>query len=85
MEQILKIRKSGGASIASIPKPALESLGLSVGQDVKWSVKNHKLVLEPIETETLESLLVGVTREMMKPTEEERVWMGSEIGKELIV
>ncbi len=84
MDQVLTIRKSGGASIVSLPKSALEMLGLSVGQAVEWSVKDHALILVPVQKETLASLLAGVTREVMKPTQDEREWMGGEKGKEIL-
>lgn len=87
MGQTLKIRKSGGASIVSLPKSALESLGMAVGQAFEWSVENSMLILKPAEPELsieeeLAEYLKGFPKH--KRTEEEREWMEmTPVGREV--
>lgn len=82
----LQIRKSGGASIVSIPKPILESLGLSVGSVVDLTVENHKIVLTPKSRETtLEELLAASPKSKLKINAEDKEWLSSAaVGQELI-
>lgn len=82
----LQIRKSGGASIVSIPKPILESVGLSVGSVVDVTVEDHKIVISPKSTETsLEELLAASPRSKLKIQQEDKDWLSSPaVGQELI-
>lgn len=82
----LLIRKSGGASIVSIPKSILESLGLAVGSTVDITVENHKIVLSPkLEESTLEELLADSPRSKLKILPEDKDWLSSPaVGQELI-
>ncbi len=82
----LQIRKSGGASIVSIPKPILESLGLSVGSLVDLTVENQKIVLTPKSQEsTLEELLAASPRRKLKIKPEDKDWLSSPaVGQELM-
>lgn len=82
----LLIRKSGGASIVSIPKPILQSLGLSVGSIVELTVENNRIVLSPKSSETtLEELLAASPKSKLKILPEDRDWLSSPaVGQELI-
>ena len=82
----LSIRQSGGASIVSIPKPILKSLGLAVGSVLDVSVEDHKIVLSPVSREvTLDELLAGSPKNKLKIRAEDKVWLGSSpVGKELL-
>ncbi len=69
------IRRSGGASIVSIPKSVLGSMGLDVGSELELTVENRTIVMKPRAKElTLDDILVGCTPELLAMTEEEREW-----------
>ncbi|WP_257274338.1 AbrB/MazE/SpoVT family DNA-binding domain-containing protein, partial [Endozoicomonas sp. SESOKO4] len=56
----IAVRKSGGASIVSIPKAVLKTLGITVGSKLNLSIEDNKIVLSPVKEElTLEALLEG--------------------------
>jgi len=86
MEQTLKVRKSGGAKIISLPPFAVEKLGLDVGSRLTIKTVGQTIVLEPSDPEDseekLNALLKGVTPELMKPTKEEKAFLDSTVGKE---
>ncbi|OGO91859.1 MAG: transcriptional regulator [Coxiella sp. RIFCSPHIGHO2_12_FULL_44_14] len=81
----LAIRKSGGASIVSIPKSVLKLVGLGVGSEVELSLENHRIVLTPIEKEvTLEDLLAGSPKEKLTLDTADREWLNiTPKGKEI--
>ena len=78
------IRQSGGASIVSIPKAIVKTLGLQIGSQLDLSIENGHIILTPVEDElTLESLLDGSPKECFKITDEDREWLDMPpIGKE---
>lgn len=86
MDNVLKskVRRSGGALILSIPKAVQEALELTVDSAVSLSVVRKKLLVEPVRDVTLESLLNGLGPEDFAPTEEDKIWMDSEVGGEAI-
>ena len=70
------IRQSGGASIVSLPKAIVKTLGLHIGSKLELSLKDNQIILTPIkEEETLESLLAGSPKESFKVTEEDKEWL----------
>lgn len=69
------IRKSGNASIVSIPKKFLELLGLDVGDEIDIDVKDKQITIKPHKIETLESLLANSDKESFKVLDEDRDWL----------
>ena len=65
------IRKSGNASIISIPKKLLELLNLHVGDKVNIDVKDKKIVLTPDNNMTLEQMLDASPSESFKVIEDD--------------
>ena len=60
---MMTIRKTGGASVVTIPKAILRSLNLENGSQLEYSVENGAIVLRPVAKDdplTLEQLLDGV-------------------------
>lgn len=82
----LTIRKSGGASVVSIPKAILKSLGLSVGSAIDLSIVDDKIVLAPTAGEmTLESLIAASSRGSLRPLPEDKEWLDRpSVGRELL-
>src|SRR5690554_4167679 len=82
----IAIRRSGGASIVSLPKTVIEMMHLSVGSTLDLTIEEGKIVLTPSKDDlTLEQLLEGCTRETFAMTEEEREWHDMKpIGREII-
>ncbi|WOG28511.1 AbrB/MazE/SpoVT family DNA-binding domain-containing protein [Endozoicomonas sp. 8E] len=81
----IAVRKSGGASIVSIPKVVLKTLGIKVGSRLNLSIEDNKIVLSPVEEElTLEALLEGSPAERLVMTDEDKEWLGMlPAGKEI--
>lgn len=80
----ISIRRSGGASIVSLPKSILSTLGLDIGSKLDLSIDDGQIVLKPIEEElTLEDVLAGSPKERLQLLEEDRVWFDSVQGKEI--
>lgn len=81
----IAIRQSGGASIISIPKAILSTLGLQVGSSLELSIEDNRIVLTPAsEEQTLDDLLAGSPRANLQITEEDKEWIGSTpVGKEI--
>lgn len=81
----IAIRQSGGASIVSLPKAILSTLGLQVGSHLNLSIENNRIVLTPTAEEpTLEELLAGSPKANMAMTKEDREWLSdAPKGKEI--
>lgn len=82
----LTIRKSGNASIVSLPKLLLEQIGVSVGDSFNATLQDGKIILEPSKVKelTLEQILEGITPETYQ-TAEDQDWMHMRpVGKELL-
>ena len=81
----LCIRQSGGANIISIPKAILRSLNLHPGSSLSLSIKNHAIVLTPVEEKpTLKSLLAGSPKAKLSKTEEDDNWLNIRaVGEEI--
>ena len=81
----IAVRQSGGASIISIPKAILKTLGLSVGSKLDLSLVDNKIVLSPVQEEpSLEELLAASPKQSFAVTEEDREWLDAKpMGKEL--
>ncbi|MCP5015833.1 MAG: AbrB/MazE/SpoVT family DNA-binding domain-containing protein [Ketobacter sp.] len=78
---VVTIRRSGGASVISLPKRALSALGLAVGSRLSVSIRDGGIVLSPQEEAlTLESILAGSPKERLLLTEEDREWLGAKPG-----
>ena len=79
------IRKSGGASIISIPKVILRTLALDAGASLDLSIEDNKIILTPIkESLTLEAILEGSPKSALRLTEEDQLWLNSQsVGKEI--
>lgn len=78
------IRRSGNASIISLPKTLLEQMNAGVGDNLEISYQDGKIILQrPKKRKTLEEMLIGVTPEMFQ-TEEDLEWMEMKpVGKEI--
>ena len=82
----LTIRKSGNASIVSLPKLLLEQIGVGIGDSFNATLQDGKIILEPsrVEELTLEQILEGITPETYQ-TAEDQEWMNMRpVGKELL-
>ncbi len=78
------VRKSGGATIVSIPKVVTELAGITVGTVLDLSVVDHTIVLKPKKELTLEQLLADSPKEKLELTEEDKAWMSMPpVGKEV--
>ncbi len=72
----ISIRQSGGASIVSLPKAVLKTLGLSVGSRLELSIVDSAIVLKAAKVEeTLEELLAASPKERFAITTEDRIWL----------
>ena len=80
----LSIRQSGGANIVSIPKAILKSLDLHPGSSLELSIKDHQIVLTPVQDEvTLATLLAGSPQKNLAKIPEDSEWLNSQTaGKE---
>ncbi len=81
----IAVRQSGGASIISIPKAILKTLGLTVGSKLDLSLEDNKIILSPVKEElSLEELLASSPKQSFAVTEEDREWLDDKpVGKEL--
>ena len=80
----LTIRKSGNASIVSLPKLLLEQIGVGIGDSFNATLQDGKIILEPSRVEELsrEQSLEGITPETYQ-TAEDQDWMNMRpVGKE---
>ena len=80
----LTIRKSGNASIVSLPKLLLEQIGVGIGDSFNATLQDGKIILEPsrVEELSLEQILEGITPETYQ-TAEDQDWMNMRpVGKE---
>jgi antitoxin ChpS len=72
----LKIQKSGGDNIISIPNAVLKVLGLHTNSTVDLSLENQKIVLTPTkETFVLEDILAGSPKKNLELREEDTEWL----------
>ena len=80
------IRQSGGASIVSIPRAIIKTLGLHVGSKLELSIKGDQIILTPKKDEmTLELLLAQSPKASFKMTDEDKEWVNSHsVGKECL-
>ena len=69
------VRKSGGATIVSIPKVVTELAGIAVGTVLDLTVVDHTIVLRPKPELTLEALLAGSPKDKLRRTEEDTQWL----------
>ena len=80
----ISIRQSGGANIISIPKVIANTLGLRVGSKLDLSLENNRIILTPVEENTLEDLLAGSPGKCFRLTEEDQEWVNAKpVGKEI--
>lgn len=78
------VRKSGGATIISLPKVITELAGISVGSVLDLTVDDHTIHLRPKQELTLEALLASSPKENLQLTDEDRAWMDMpSAGKEI--
>lgn len=78
------VRKSGGATIISLPKVITELAGIQVGSVLDLSVEDHTICLKPKQDATLESLLAASPKDRLQLNEEDRQWMDMPAaGKEI--
>lgn len=78
------VRKSGGATIISLPKVITELAGISVGSVLDLTVDDHTIHLRPKQELTLEALLASSPKEKLQLTDEDRAWMDMpSAGKEI--
>ena len=78
----LTIRKSGNASIVSLPKLLLEQIGAGIGDRLSAKLEDGKIILQ--RERSLEELFAGVTPEMFQ-TEEDTEWLEMpSVGKEVL-
>lgn len=78
------VRKSGGATIISLPKVITELAGISVGSVLDLTVDDHTIHLRPKQEPTLEALLASSPKEKLQLTDEDRTWMDMpSAGKEI--
>lgn len=69
------IRRSGGASVVSLPKAFLQTLNLDVGAKLEISLEDGRIVMRPSKEKlTLDSLLEGCTPADFAPDEEDLEW-----------
>ena len=82
-----KIRKQGGAAVMTIPPALLKLMDVDVGGQVTLSVKDGKLVAQPVGSArrryTLAELLEGAN--VMKTLNAEVAWVqeGEPVGREI--
>ncbi len=75
MSQIA-IRQSGGASIISLPKAIVSTMGLTIGSKLDLTIKNNQIVLTPVEEAlTLSSLLEGTSPSDYAINAEDKEWL----------
>ena len=82
----VKLRKSGGASIVSIPQEIRRELGLKTGDQLEISIgKNRTIIMESkAPPMSLESLIADSPKANLVMTHEDREWEGmSSRGDEL--
>jgi len=78
------VRKSGGATIISLPKVVTELAGIQVGTVLDLTVENHTICLKRKEDLTLDALLANSPKDRLELNEEDRQWMGMPAaGKEI--
>lgn len=80
----ISIRQSGGAKIVSLPKAVIESLGLEVGSELELTVKGGSIVLTPIKSLSLASLLADSPKACFSVIDEDRQWIDASIRGEEI-
>lgn len=69
------IRRSGGASVISLPKAMLQTLHLDIGAKLELYLEDGRIVMRPAtEKPTLESLLEGCTPKDFAPDQEGLEW-----------
>lgn len=80
------LRKSGGATIVSLPKAILDALDLDVGAELELSIADQQLVLTPVKKkQTLEQILAECDAKDFAVIEEDDEWLASPpMGKELL-
>ena len=80
----LSIRQSGGASIVSIPRAILKTLGLAIGSQLRLTIENKKITLTPMHSEwTLDEVLQASPKKNLLRKAEDRAWIKAKsIGKE---
>lgn len=81
----IAIRKSGGASIVSLPKIVLKIIGLEVGSELELTIEKNKIILTPLKKDdSLEVLLAGSPKAKLGLSVEDREWLNEKPkGKEI--
>ncbi len=85
MAVVKTIARWGNANALRIPGTMLEELGLHEASKVSLSVREGKLIVEPVDEEpaSLEELLEGASKEDFRVPEDE-TWLDSEpVGREV--
>ena len=77
------IRKSGNASIISIPKKLLGILNLHIGDRLDINVKDEQIILEAHKENTLEYLLDHSDKDSFSVLQEDKGWLDSSKGMEI--
>lgn len=79
------VHQSGGDQIVSIPKAIGKILGLYAGKELKISIIDNKLVLDPmVENVDLEELLADSPRDSFRVLNEDREWLdATPAGREI--
>jgi antitoxin ChpS len=81
------LRKLGGSVVMVVPKKILGLVDLKAGSQVRISVENGRVVIEPRAKPhyTLAELLAKSGRSALKPSRKDREWLsGGPVGKEAI-
>lgn len=81
----LAIRKSGGASIISLPRTVLKIVGLDIGSELELTLEDNRIILTPVgKAFTLDELLAGSPKGKLTLSDEDKEWVEQKPrGKEL--
>ena len=79
------VHQSDGGQIVSIPQAIGKTLGLYAGKELKVSIVDNKLVLDPMaDSVVLEKLLADSPRDSFRFLDEDREWLDADlIGREI--
>jgi len=81
----MTLTKWGNSIGTRIPSNALAVAGFSLGDEVEIEAKKGVLVIKQAMPEyTLDALLSGVTPEMVELNDDDKLWLGSAVGSEVI-
>jgi len=82
----LEIKNWGNSAGVRLNKSVLSQIGAEIGTTLNVEINANSLILTPADpVYTMDDLLVGCTRESMRPTEEDKQWLdAAPVGKERI-